>query len=130
MSLSSTTTCQECSRSFKDFQGLSCGEKNHDPDHLPGVFKVLQLSTKRVPLLFKSLFFETSIMNHFQITKPNKSIINPRTKLKPNQTKNGLHLNPTSRLLSMSFDRGSQLVVRLQKFPTKLAGKGKVPSKQ
>ena len=84
MSLSSTTTCQECSRSFKDFQGLSCGEKNHDPDHLPGVFKVLQLSTKRVPLLFKSLFFETSIMNHFQITKPNKSITNPRTKLKPN----------------------------------------------
>ena len=62
-------------------------------------------------------------------TKPNQTKPN-HTKPKPSRTKNGLHLNPTSRLLPLSLDRGSQLVVRLQKFPTKLTGKGEVPAKQ
>ena len=90
----------------------------------PPVVDEASVSLVQVPV------FRNINMNHFQITKPNKSIINPRTKLKPNQIKNGLHLNPTSRLLPMSLDRGSQLVVRLQKFPTKLTGKGEVPAKQ
>ena len=60
ISLSSTITCQESSRSSscRRSECLSCSSP---------------------------CFFETSIMIDFQITKPNKSKINPMTKFKPNQ---------------------------------------------
>ena len=80
MSLSSTTTCQESSRSFKDYHVEKKIWSWPPAKSLQGppVVDEASVSLVQVPV------FLNRIMNHFQITKPNKSITNPRTKLKPN----------------------------------------------